>query len=136
LFVCLFVCSFVCLFVCLFLFGQDRALTFFLFVALCPFLLQVLQISMNQEVDQTLRLRACAACNEQHYEASTICPSCNNNYLSCIGSGYPVVKMRMGGGVAECGKCSSVFDKKLWNNSLRHNDSKCLWCNEKGDPVY
>jgi len=96
----------------------------------------VLQISMNQEVDQTLRMRACASCNEQHYEASTICPACNNNYMSCIGSGYPVVKMRMGGGIAECGECSSVFDKKLWNNSLRNNDSKCLWCNEKQQPVY
>ena len=96
----------------------------------------VLQISMNQEVDQTLRKRSCASCNEQHYEASTICPSCNNNYMSCIGSGYPVVKMRMGGGIAECTKCSSVFDKKLWNNTLRHNDSKCVWCNEKQQPVY
>jgi transcription elongation factor Elf1 len=91
---------------------------------------------MNQEVDQTLRTRSCPSCNESHYEASTICPHCNFNYISCIGSGYPVVKMRMNGGIAECTKCSSTFDKKLWNNCLRNNDSKCLWCDEKQQPIY
>jgi hypothetical protein len=44
--------------------------------------------------------------------------------------------MRMNGGIAECTKCSSTFDKKLWNNCLRNNDSKCLWCDEKQQPIY
>ena len=96
----------------------------------------VLQISMNQEVDQTLRTRTCPSCNEEHYEASTICPNCKHNYESCIGSGYPVVKMSMDGGIATCRECSSNFDKKLWNASLRCNDSKCLWCDAKAQPIY
>ena len=96
----------------------------------------VLQISMNQEVDQTLRMRSCPSCNTDHYEASTICPNCKYNYTSCIASGYPVVKMSREGGIANCTKCSSSFDKKLWNATLRKNDSNCVWCGEKQSPVY
>ena len=50
----------------------------------------VLQVSMNQEVDQTLETRTCRNCKRQVYRASDICTNLKFKSPNCLGTGYPI----------------------------------------------
>ena len=50
----------------------------------------VLQISMNQQVDQSLDTNSCGKCGESFYVACLTCPNCKTQSDACILTGYPI----------------------------------------------
>ena len=50
----------------------------------------VLEVSMDQQVEQTLATRACEHCGVDTYEANLTCHSCRAHWDACAVSGYPV----------------------------------------------
>ena len=92
----------------------------------------VLQISMNQEVDQTLETRTCRKCKSEVYEASLTCSNCKFKSPGCLATGYPIASQDK---TVTCGKCSSAFDKGVWNLFIQQT-GQCPWCGAEGRPVY
>lgn len=50
----------------------------------------VLEMSMDQQVEQSLSLRTCEQCGVETYEANLTCHSCKNKWEQCAVSGYPI----------------------------------------------
>ena len=66
---------------------------------------QVLEMSMQQQVNQELPLRVCASCGTETYEASCTCHSCKAVSDECAITGLPVaphtlVRVALAGGPA------------------------------------
>lgn len=50
----------------------------------------VLEVSMDQQVEQSLATRLCEQCGVDTYEANLTCHSCRAQWDACAVSGYPV----------------------------------------------
>ena len=92
----------------------------------------VLQISMNQQVDQSLTTRKCTKCNADIYVACLTCPSCKNQSDACIITGYPIVTQSS---KVNCTNCNNAADKRAWN-AIVADTGKCPWCDASQKPLY
>ena len=50
----------------------------------------VLEVSMDQTVEQSLRTVQCEQCGVDTFEANLTCHSCKQSWEPCLVSGYPV----------------------------------------------
>lgn len=50
----------------------------------------ILELSMDQNVEQSLATRACENCGTETYEANLSCHNCKHKWEPCAVSGYPV----------------------------------------------
>ena len=92
----------------------------------------VLQISMNQQVDQSLTTRKCTKCNSDIYVACLTCPSCKNQSDACIITGYPIVTQSS---KVNCTNCNNAANKRAWN-AIVADTGKCPWCDASQKPLY
>jgi intraflagellar transport protein 172 len=92
----------------------------------------VLQISMNQQVDQSLDTNSCGKCGESFYVACLTCPNCKTQSDACILTGYPITS---NSSKVSCSVCNNVANKSAWNTAVS-SKGVCRWCNASQKPVY
>lgn len=72
----------------------------------------VLEMSMDQQVEQSLSLRTCEKCGVDTYEAALTCHSCKNKWEACSVTGYPIPP---GERVVSRGPIEVVARRDDWN---------------------
>jgi len=82
-----------------------------------------IQISMNQQIEQTLARRRCPKCSQAIYEGTLRCPECRMNFDPCIVSGYPIVPAER----VECTQCRHPAQKQAWNQWVA-SQKTCPFC--------
>jgi hypothetical protein len=79
----------------------------------------VLEVSMDQQVEQSLSTRPCEHCGVDTYEANLACHACQAHWEPCAVSGYPVPP---GERVVLCGNTAARRDDwNAWVNKF-HTD--------------
>lgn len=72
----------------------------------------VLELSMDQQVEQTLSTRLCGKCGAHTYEANLTCHHCKARLESCAVSGYPIPAAEL---VTSKSDPSVIARKEDWN---------------------
>eukprot|EP00899_Mesostigma_viride_P028336 jgi/Mesvir1/8688/Mv02626-RA.1 len=92
---------------------------------------KVLELSMNQQVDQSLTLIPCDSCGSDKYIASLVCPSCKTESIPCIVTGYPVTHKQH----VMCKSCDMPAVREDFNTYVVKCRT-CPWCNNSQNPIY
>jgi intraflagellar transport protein 172 len=90
----------------------------------------VLQINVNFDIGGQLPVRTCDKCtNDNLYEASLHCRSCNSQWEPCIITGYPLIKSQ----TIRCKFCNMGALRDDWNDYVSVAQH-CPWCNSMQTP--
>jgi len=82
----------------------------------------VLQVSMDNNTDQSLDTRNCDSCGAGTFSGSLKCHSCATTKRPCIITGFPVLRDSV-----KCPSCNMVANRSDWNNYVGKVKT-CPWC--------